>query len=104
MAASTASGRRRELAIRAALGATGWRLGSTILMETTQLVGLGILLGFGLAWLGANTIRAFLYGIEPFDPLTLVGVSALILLLAISISLKPALAAMRLDVARTLRE
>lgn len=104
MAASIASGRRRELAIRSALGASGWRLGSIQLVQTTRLVGIGILLAFGLVWLGSGTIRAFLYGVEPLDSVTLVIVAGSMLALALLVSLKPVLSTVYMDVARTLRE
>jgi ABC-type antimicrobial peptide transport system permease subunit len=104
LAETTAAGRRREMGIRAALGASGWQLGMVVLRESTWLVGLGILTGLGLAYLSAEMVRSFLFQIEPLDPLTLVAVAGCLLLLAILTGLRPALAASRLDVARTLRE
>ena len=104
MAESMATLRRREMGIRAALGAPGGRLRMLLLSETFRLVGAGLFLGFGLAWLGAGTIRAFLFEVEPFDPLVTVGVSALIFGLTLVVSLRPALAAARVDLARVLHE
>ena len=104
LAESIAAIRRREVGIRAALGATRSALGVQLLWQTVRLVGVGLLMGLGLAWLGAGTIRAFLFQVQPFDPTTLVGVSATILALALAVSLKPAIAAARMDVARILRE
>lgn len=104
LAESLANGRRRELGIRAALGATRWQLGTAILSETTRLVGIGILLGLGLVWMGSGMIRAFLFGIGPMDPATLFGASALVLVLVAAAGLKPVSSVMRMDVSRTLRE
>lgn len=104
LAESIAAIRQREMGIRAALGATRSALGGLLLLQTVRLVGLGILVGLGLAWLGAGTIRSFLFEVQPFDPTTLVAVSATILGLALAVSLKPAIAAARMDVARILRE
>lgn len=75
-----------------------------MLSETFRLVGAGLLLGFALSWLGAGTIRAFLFQVEPFDPLVTGGVAAAIVALALVVSLRPALAATRIDLARVLRE
>ena len=55
-------------------------------------------------WLGAGTIRAFLFQVEPFDPLVTASVAGLIVALAVVASLRPALSAARLDLARQLRE
>jgi hypothetical protein len=104
IAESIADMRRREMGIRAALGATRPALGRLLLMQTLRLVGIGLLIGLGLAWLGAGTIRGFLFQVQPFDPTTLIGVSATILGLALVVSLGPALAATRQDLARVLRE
>jgi predicted permease len=104
IAESMAVLRRREMGIRAALGARGSQLGSLLLSDTFRLVGMGLLLGFGLAWLGAGTIRAFLFQVEPFDPFVTGGVAALIIVLALAVSLRPALAAARIDLARVLRQ
>ena len=104
LAESMATLRRREMGIRAALGAPSRHLRALMLSETVRLVGLGLLLGFGLSWLGAGTIRAFLFQVEPFDPLVTGGVAATIATLATLVSLRPALAVARLDLARILRD
>lgn len=104
LAESMAVLRTREMGIRAALGAKRWQLGAIVLAETGRLVGLGLVAGFALAWLGANTIRAFLFQVEPFDAPTLLGVCALILALAAAVTLRPALRAARVDLASVLRD
>lgn len=104
LAESMAVRRRREMGIRASLGARGSQLGGLVLAETGRLVGLGLMIGLGLAWVGANTIRAFMFRTEPLDPSTLGGVAAVILVLTMVVSLRPALRAARVDLARVLRE
>jgi hypothetical protein len=103
LAESMATLRQREIGIRAALGARGAHLRALLLQETFRLVGTGLLLGFFLSWLGADTIRAFLFQVEPFDPLVTGGVAVTIVVLALVVSLRPAFAATRLDLARVLR-
>ena len=96
--------RLREMGIRAALGASRRQLAGLVLAETAKLVGIGLLVGLVLAWLGASTIRAFLFKVQPLDPATLSGAAFLILALALAVSLKPALRTAGVDVARVLRE
>ena len=96
--------RRRELGIRAALGARSAQLRGLVLRDTARLVGIGLVAGLALAVAGARLIRSLLYQVEPLDPLTLVMTAAVILGLALLVSLRPALEATRVDLNRTLRE
>jgi putative ABC transport system permease protein len=95
--------RTREMGIRAALGATTGSLMMLVVRETALLVGLGLAAGLLLAWLGANTIRAFLFRIQPLDPVTLSMVAAIILLVSLGVSVRPALRAARVDLTDMLR-
>ena len=95
LAASISNGRRRELGIRAALGAGRRDLGSIVLGETLRLAGLGVLAGLVLSWAGADLIRALLFGVTPLDVPTFAVISGLMLLVALLASLRPAVAAMR---------
>jgi predicted lysophospholipase L1 biosynthesis ABC-type transport system permease subunit len=92
------------MGIRAALGASRRQLAGLLLADTVKLVGLGLVIGLSLAWLGASTIRAFLFKVQPLDPATLSVAALLILALALSISLKPVLRTAGVDVARVIRE
>jgi len=104
LAESMAAMRLREMGIRAALGATGRQLGSIVIAESGRLVGYGLAVGLALAWAGASTIRAFLFQVQPLDPLTLVAVAGSILILALTVSLRPALRAARVDLGSVLKE
>jgi putative ABC transport system permease protein len=96
--------RRRELGIRAALGARSAELRRLVLGDTARLVGIGLVAGLALAVAGARLIRSLLYQVEPLDPLTLVTTAALIFGIALLVSLRPAFEATRVDLNRTLRE
>jgi putative ABC transport system permease protein len=52
-----ASLRERELAVRAALGGSRWRLVSPLLSEALVLAGAGAFLGLLLAWLGIRVLK-----------------------------------------------
>jgi predicted permease len=95
--------RTRELGIRAALGATTKALTILVLRESAVLVGLGLGAGLLISFLGANVIRAFLFRVQPLDPVTLGAVATLILLLTMTVSMRSALRAARIDLAEVLR-
>ncbi len=59
-----ASARRQEILIRAALGATRWRLIRQLLLDSTIISATGGLLGFGLATYGLNRLLDF----KPYLP------------------------------------
>lgn len=103
LAESMATVRMHEMGIRAALGATHRQLGGLVLTETTRLVGFGLVVGLALVWLGASTIRAFLFHVQPLDLSTLASVAGMILTLTLVVALPPALRASRLDLARVLK-
>jgi len=96
--------RRRELGIRAALGAQSGQLRRLVLGDTARLVGIGLVAGLALTVAGARLIRSLLYQVEPLDPLTLATTAAVIFGLALLVSLRPAFEATRVDLNRTLRE
>ena len=103
LAETMAVPRTRELGIRAALGATTRSLAMLVLRESAVLVGFGLGAGLLLSYLGGSVIRAFLFRIQPLDPATLGAAACLILLLAIAVSVRPALRCARVDVAEVLR-
>jgi putative ABC transport system permease protein len=95
--------RTREMGIRAALGARRGELVRLVLADTGRLVVCGLAAGLALVSMGANTIRALLFGVQPLDPGTLVAVGTLIVAVAMTVALRPALRASRTDLATVLR-
>jgi putative ABC transport system permease protein len=66
--------RRREVAIRVALGASGHSVVSLIVRATLGGVVVGIAAGLALALLGAQWAAPLLYGTDARDPLTYVAI------------------------------
>ncbi len=89
MAYSVAN-RRNEIGIRMALGAQPGQVRGMILRESAWLAAGGIVAGVGAALLLAGLVKSMLYGIEPYDPLTLSGGVLLLLLVALAASWIPA--------------
>lgn len=104
LAESMSAARRREISVRAALGATRGELCTLVLSQTTRLVVLGIGSGLVLVWLGAGLIKTLLYGVEPLDVPTISAVVALLFALAMVVTVRPALRAAEVDLARLLKE
>ncbi|HLY16888.1 MAG TPA: ABC transporter permease [Bryobacteraceae bacterium] len=76
LALSVAS-RRREIAIRAAVGAEQRHIRNLILGEGLRLIAGGIVVGAAAALLLSRVLRSFLYGVEATDPATYVSVALL---------------------------
>jgi hypothetical protein len=104
LAESMSAARRREMGVRAALGATRSQLCALVLSQTTRLVVLGIGSGLVLVWLGSGLIKALLYRVEPLDMPTIGAGVALLFALAIAVTVRPALRAAQVDLARLLKE
>jgi len=76
LALSIAS-RRREIAIRAAIGAHRRDIRNLVLREGLGLVAAGIGVGILAALAMARMLASFLYGVEPTDSATIVGAGVL---------------------------
>src|SRR5439155_586086 len=95
--------RRRELAVRAALGAQRQQLSGLVLARGARLALLGIGLGLVGALALSRFLSALLYGIGERDPLTFAVVAMTLGTVALAASLLPARAAARLDPMTVLR-
>jgi putative ABC transport system permease protein len=69
--------RRRELAIRSAVGAQQKDIRKLIFGEGFRLIACGVLVGVALAIVLARVLRSFLFEVNPSDPTTLIVVGAL---------------------------
>jgi putative ABC transport system permease protein len=95
--------RKREMAIRSAVGAQRWDVLSLVLSQGLRLVAVGLVLGFVAAVGLARVLRGFLYGVGPTDPTTFLGVALLFTGVALLACLVPALRATRIDPMAALR-
>jgi ABC-type antimicrobial peptide transport system permease subunit len=95
--------RRRELAVRAALGAQRRQLAGLVLLRGARLTLLGISSGVAGALALSRLLTSLLYGISDRDPLTFIVVALTLGVVAFASALLPALAAARLDPMTVLR-
>jgi ABC-type antimicrobial peptide transport system permease subunit len=101
--AGSVAERTREIGVRSALGATRGRIVGLVLRQGLRLTGLGVALGAAVAVAAARAIAAMLFGISPLDPLTYLGVAALLAAVSAAACAVPAWRAARVDPAETLR-
>lgn len=91
------SARRREIALRMALGAEGASILGWACRHAGALVGLGLLAGAAGALIAARAFRALVFGLSPFDPGTFLGACAVVLILALLAAAVPLFRAVRVD-------
>jgi putative ABC transport system permease protein len=97
------SQRTQEIGIRMAVGAQRGEVQKMILGHTLKLTIMGIGLG-ALASLGLTRfLRSLLFGVNAHDPATLVGVSCLLMMVALAAAYIPAQRAVRVDPLAALR-
>jgi putative ABC transport system permease protein len=95
--------RVREFGIRMALGASTRQVLGLVLGGAARVVGVGLVVGLMVAAVLSRSISAFLFGVEPLDPLTYGTVAIVLALTATLASAAPALRAARVDPAVTFR-
>ena len=96
--------RRREVGLRLALGAARGEILKRVLLEGAGVAALGCIAGCVLALAFARTLAGMLYGVTPYDPITLAIVIALVLVVALVASLIPAVRAAHVEPMQVLRE
>lgn len=75
----TVASRTREFGVRAALGATPFRLARAALADTARATSVGLIAGLAAAALAARAMAAFVFGISPLDPIAFASVAGLVL-------------------------
>lgn len=96
--------RTLEIGLRLALGAQRADVLELILRRGVALAATGLAIGILVSLLLTRFMAGMLYGVRPFDPLTFVGVTMVLLLVSLIASMAPAYRAARLDPMNTLRE
>ena len=89
--------RTNEIGIRMALGGDRNSILRMILREAGMLLGIGLAAGMAMALATGRVARAMLFGLEPYDPLTLGIAVALLASAALAAAYLPARRASRVD-------
>jgi predicted permease len=101
--AFSVSARTNEIGVRMSLGADSGRVLRMILGEGGVLVGLGLVIGIGAAFLAAGAIRGLLFGVAPRDPVTFAAVGLTMAVIGVVACWIPALRAARVDPSTAMR-
>jgi len=96
--------RRNEIGIRIALGADRREVVRMVMREAATLVAAGLTVGTIAALLAARTASSLLFGVKPYDPITLATAIAGLTIVATLASYVPAWRASRLEPTVALRE
>ncbi|HTV00924.1 MAG TPA: FtsX-like permease family protein, partial [Luteitalea sp.] len=102
--AYTVSRRRPEIGVRLALGATPAGVVSLVLKRVMILVVAGIAAGVGLSLWAGRAVKVLLHGLEPNDPMTLIGAALILLVTGGLAGALPAWQAARTDPSRAIRD
>ena len=89
--------RRNEIGVRMALGASRGNIVGMVMRQTVVLLALGTALGVALALGATRGAGSMLFGLQPTDPLSLIGASGLLIAVALIASFLPARRASRVD-------
>jgi putative ABC transport system permease protein len=96
--------RRNEIGVRIALGASRRQVIGLVMREAILLLGIGLVVGVGLAAWAGQAAASLVYGLKPRDPVTLCGAGALLAVVAMLASYGPAWRASRLQPMDALRD
>lgn len=102
--AYSAAQRRRELAIRTALGAARPTIIRTVVREAFVYGVAGLACGIPAAVAASRVMRSVVWGVSPTDPVTYASIAAGTLAIVIGASLWPALRASRVDPVAALKD
>jgi putative ABC transport system permease protein len=99
----TVATRRREIAVRVAIGASRRQIWQGIAREGVVLIAGGLLAGVGVSLVLARGIASQLFGVTPFDPAAYAGAAILFGSVSMLAIYAPAMRAARLDAAEALK-
>jgi len=95
--------RRREIAIRAAVGASKGDIRTLVFREGVGLIAGGVISGMAAAFVLARVLRSFLFEVDPADPVTLLAVGVLFAGVALLACWEPTRRAAKIDPMEALR-
>jgi putative ABC transport system permease protein len=96
--------RTRELGVRVALGATSTDILRLVVGSALKIAVSGVVIGLAAAAVLTRTLASLLFGVTPLDPVTFVAAPAVLVTTTLVASVAPAIRAIGVDPAVTLRQ
>jgi putative ABC transport system permease protein len=100
--AQSVQNRTHEIGVRMALGADHWSVRFLVLLNAVRLTAIGALIGTGGALVMTQSLRTFVYGVDPFDARHFVVALAVLFAAALLAAFLPALRASQVQPTRAL--
>ena len=97
------SARTQEIGVRMAIGAERSDVVWLVLREVTRMAGIGLAIGVGLLLLAGKALSGLLYGVTPWDPLTIALVALTLGAVSLIAGWVPARKASRINPIQALR-
>lgn len=101
--AYTVAQRKREIAVRMAIGASSYSVARSVVIESLTLALVGCVIGAVGVAVVSRLARSILFGIAPHDPFTLVTTMAVLLTAVLAASWLPARRAARVNPVSAMR-
>lgn len=96
--------RRRELALRAAVGATSTQVLRSVMTETLGALVAGVVVGGVAVYLGSGLLKGVVFGVAAFEPLSLALAAGVLCATVMVAALGPARVALGMDPAKVLSQ
>ena len=96
--------RQRDIGLYMALGANSRDVIWLVIRRVMPTLAMGLIAGAALSWLVSVWVRSLLYGVQPFDPVTVSAAILLFVAIGSGAAALPTYRAMRVDPASTLRQ
>jgi predicted permease len=95
--------RTNEIGIRMALGAERRRIVWMVQREVLLLAGVGLTIGMLAAWGAMSSVKGFVFGMKPADPIAMTAAMGILMTAAMLAGFAPAMRASRIDPLAALR-
>jgi putative ABC transport system permease protein len=89
--------RTQEIGVRMALGASSLQVRRMVVTQGMKLAAVGVVIGIGCSLALARVMKSMLYGVKPWDPLSIVLVAILLTMVTLLAAYIPARRASRVD-------